>query len=117
MVDKKKVPDDMKGFEEFIESEPDKSFMGKPQGGPKKDTVEHITFLTNDAERLNKIRALLSEKLPFARRHEQGAQLLKDQKEELKELRSKIFSLSDQPDSPMRKNIAQVFNSFFKPQS
>jgi hypothetical protein len=116
-MNKKKVPDDLKGFEEFIESEPDKSFMGKPQGGPKKDSVEHMTFLTNDANRLNKARELLADKIPFATQFEQGKQLLKDQKQEMDELRKRIFALSDEKGSPLRRNLAEIFNSFYKPQN
>ena len=105
----------MKGFEEFMEGEADKSFMGRQNGGTKKDTnFEHFTFLTSDAERLARIKNLLTEKMPFAHRYEQGKQLLKDQKTEVNELRTKIFSLSNKPESPYRKSMGEIFDSYFK---
>lgn len=114
-MDKKKYPDDMRGFEEFIEAEQDKSFMGKPMGGQKKDAgFENFTFLTNDGERLLKIKNLMTEKLPFAARHEQGQAILNIQAQEIRELREKIFLISDKADSPFRKSLGEIFNSYFK---
>lgn len=114
-MDKKKAPDDMRGFEEFIESESDKSFLGRPVGGQKRETsFENFTFLTNDAERLLRIKNLLTEKLPFAARYDQGKTLLRSQEEGMKDVREKIFVISDQKDSPYRKSLSEIFDSYFK---
>lgn len=114
-MDKKRPVDDVKGFEDFIDGENDKSFMGKSSGSQKKDiNYENFTFLTNDAERLSRLKNLLTEKLPFASRFEQGNQILKDQKAEVQELKNRIFLTSDQEGSPYRKSMGEIFDSFFK---
>ena len=71
-MDKKKLKnleeDDIKGFEEFIEGQPSEStFLPRGVGGNKKNEVgfEHFTFLSNDAERLTRLKNLLGQKLPF----------------------------------------------------
>ena len=68
-MDKKKInpalpPEDLKGFEEFIEGESDRTFMGKGHPSKKEVSFEHFTFLTNDSDRLIKLKNLLTEKLP-----------------------------------------------------
>lgn len=111
------VPDDMKGFEDFIEGEPDRSFMGKPVPNPnkKEHTFENLTFLSNDAARLLKIKNLLTEKLPFTTQHEQGKQLIKEQNHDIKEIKDRIFTISDKRNSPYRKSLSEIFDSFFRP--
>jgi hypothetical protein len=123
MMDKKKPgrriePDDVRGFEEFIEGQSsDKSFMPKAVGGTKKveSGFEHFTFLKNDAERLTKLKLLLSEKLPFSEKFDQSAKLIKVQQEELDMTKQDLFNLCDKENSPYRKSISDIFNSFFDP--
>ena len=122
-MDKKKLKnleqDDIKGFEEFIEGQlQDTSFLPKGAGGSSKKNesgFEHFTFLTNDAERLSKLKSLLSEKLPFSSKFDQSAKLIKDQKEEISLLRKNLFQLLDEQGSPYRKSLSEVFDSFFEP--
>lgn len=105
----------MRGFEEFMDGEADKSFMGRPAGGPKRETnFENFTFLTNDAERLYKARNLLTEKLPFAARYDQSKSLLQSQAREVAGLKEKIFVISDKKGSFYRKSLSEIFDSFFK---
>lgn len=123
-MDKKKLvkslePEDLKGFEEFIEGQPAEStFLPRGVGGsPKKNEsgFEHFTFLTNDSVRLTKLKNLLSERLPFSSRFEQGPKLIKDQRDEIEVMKKKIFELSDIEGSSYRKSLSEVFNSFFEP--
>jgi hypothetical protein len=123
-MDKKRLvkslePEDLKGFEEFIEGQPSETnFLPKGVGGSSKKNesgFEHFTFLTNDAERLTRLKVLLTEKLPFSSRFDQSDKLIKEQKEELVILKKRIFELSDLESSRYRKSLREVFDSFFGP--
>lgn len=122
-MDKKRLvkslePEDLKGFEEFIEGQPtDASFLPKGVGGAKKEMAgfEHFTFLTNDSVRLTKLKFLLSEKLPFSARFDQSGKLIQEQKEEIELLKRKMFEVCDKAGSPYRKSVSEIFNSFFEP--
>jgi hypothetical protein len=123
-MDKKKPTkthetDDIKGFEEFIEGQHnDARFLPKGVGHSTKKNesgFEHFTFLTNDAERLSRLKILLGEKLPFSARFDQADKLIKEQKEELKVIKEKIFEISDRPDSPYRKTLREIFDSYYEP--
>lgn len=122
-MDKKRLiknlgPEDLKGFEEFIEGQSSEtSFLPKGVGGGKKDIAgfEHFTFLSNDSVRLTKLKSLLSEKLPFSARFDQSAKLIHEQQEELELMKRKLFEICDKVDSPYRKSVSEIFNSFFEP--
>ncbi len=122
-MDKKKLkalpPEDLKGFEEFIEghSTSDTNFLPRGVGGGNKKEVsfEHFTFLTNDGERLQNLKTLLSIKIPFSRKFEQGKKLIEEEMNEIKEMRSKLFSAQDVPESSFRKSFAEIFNNHFGP--
>lgn len=111
--------EDLKGFEEFIEGQPnDTTFLPRGVGGGSKKNeagFEHFTFLTNDSQRLTKLKNVLGSRLPFSAKFDQGPKLIKDQKDELEILKKKIFELSDKEDSPYRKSLSEIFNSFFEP--
>lgn len=122
-MDKKKLvqslgPEEMKGFEEFIEGQSaDSNFLPRGVGGgAKKSDVgfEHFTFLTNDGNRLQKLKELLSDKLPFSSRFDQGDKLIKEQREEIIILRKKIFEELDKDGSTYRKSLEEIFNPFFE---
>ncbi len=119
-MDKKKFKpfptEDIKGFEEFIENQQsDKPFLPRGiGGGTKKDfSFEHFTFLTNDGERLTNLKLLLSSKIPFSRKYEQGKKLIEEEMEEVKNVRDQLFSIQDQPESPYRKSMREIFQSYF----
>lgn len=122
-MDKKKFvknssSDDLKGFEEFIEGDSsDASFLPKPSGNAAKKEVsfEHFTFLSNDAERMTRTKNLLTHKIPFAAKFEQGQKLLEDQMAEIKVLKTKLFGISDKDGSPYRRSLIDIFDSFFAP--
>lgn len=110
--------ENLKGFEEFIEGQQsESSFLPRGVGGSKKNETgfEHFTFLTNDSERLTKLKSLLTEKLPFSTKFDQSEKLIKDQKSEIELLKTKIFALSNQPDSKYHTSLKEIFDSFFEP--
>lgn len=118
-MDKKKPkapPEDLRGFEEFIEEHPiDKPFLPRGIGGGTKKEVsfEHFTFLTNDGERLHNLKQLLSSKIPFSRRYEQGKKIIDEQKEEIHHMRDQLFEIQDEKDSRYRKSLRDIFQSYF----
>ena len=119
-MDKKRLvksmsPEELKGFEEFIDGEPSSSnFL--PRGNLKKEAAfEHFTFLSNDATRLIKQKNLLMDKIPFATKYEQGEKLIQDQQKEIMLLKKSIFELCNRPQSAYRKSMSEVFDSFFEP--
>lgn len=120
-MDKKKnlkiLPsEDLKGFEEFIEGQPqESSFMNKGVAPKKEVSFEHFTFLTNDSERLLKLKNLLTQKLPFSTKFEQGKTLLNEQREEIVFIKVMLFEIANKPNSAYRKSLGEVFDSFFEP--
>lgn len=122
-MDKKKLiksapSEDLKGFEEFIEGQPqDTNFLPRGVGGgSKRETnFEHFTFLTNDSTRLARLRSLLAEKIPFAGKHPQGEKLLTTQLKDIALIKKKIFDESNKPDSAYRKSLGELFDGFFGP--
>ncbi len=121
-MDKKRLiknleADDLKGFEEFIEGQPsDTNFLPRGVGGGTKkndSNFEHFTFLTNDSVRLTKIKELLSEKLPFSAKFNQSEKLISEQKNEIKLMQKKLFEFCDNKNSPYRKSLSEIMDSFF----
>lgn len=119
-MDKKKgkslPPEDLRGFEEFIEEHQiDKPFLPRGVGGGTKKEVsfEHFTFLTNDGERLHNLKLLLSSKIPFSRRYEQGKKIIDEQKDEIRHMRDQLFEIQDAKDSRYRKSLRDIFKSYF----
>lgn len=119
-MDKKKPkappPEDLRGFEEFIEEhQGDKHFLPRGLGGGIKKEVsfEHFTFLTNDGERLHNLKSLLSSKIPFSRRFEQGKKIIDEQNEEIRHMRDQLFEIQDAKDSRYRKSLRDIFHSYF----
>lgn len=119
-MDKKKPkvtpPEDLRGFEEFIEEQQgDKHFLPRGLGGGIKKEVsfEHFTFLTNDGERLHNLKSLLSSKIPFSRRFEQGKKIIDEQNEEIRHMRDQLFEIQDAKDSRYRKSLRDIFHSYF----
>jgi hypothetical protein len=123
-MDKKRLlkssdSEDLKGFEEFIEGQSsDASFLPKGVGGGSKKNeagFEHFTFLTNDSDRLMKLTNLLNQKLPFSAKFDQSAKLIKEQKDEIELLKKRLLEVCEEKDSPYKKSLREIFNSFFEP--
>jgi hypothetical protein len=106
----------LKGFEEFIDGQSsDGNFLPRGNGTKKDVNFEHFTFLTNDSDRLTKVKDLLMDKIPFATKFEQGQKLINEQNTEIKLLRKNIFGICNRPDSGYRRSMGEIFNSFFGP--
>jgi hypothetical protein len=105
--------DDLRGFEDFIESIPTDQ-KSQNAGNKKNDNgFEHFTFLSNDGTRLEKLKVLFNEKLPFSSKFDQSKKLITDQLEEISILKERLYSTSDRSGSPYRKSISEIFNSYF----
>jgi hypothetical protein len=62
---------------------------------------------------MHRINNLLGDKINFVLRFEQKDKITSLQREDIEELKRKIFIHSDKVDSPFRKSIAEIFNSFY----
>jgi hypothetical protein len=120
-MDKKRLvkntpPEDLKGFEEFIDGQSSETnFLPRGNGTKKEVGFEHFTFLTNDAIRLSKVKDLLMDKIPFATRYEQGEHLINEQVNETKLLKKHLFEMMNRPGSAYRKSLHEIFDNFFEP--
>jgi hypothetical protein len=113
---KKQPPEDLQGFEEFMDALPKEShFLPRGVGGGVKKEVsfEHFTFLTNDGERLQNLKSLLSYKIPFSRKYEQGKKILEEEMDDIKQVRDELFKLQDEKDSGYRKALSEIITSYF----
>lgn len=120
-MDKKKLvkvapPEDLQGFEEFIDSQSkDTNFLPRPSNTKKENSFEHFEFLTTDSQRLLKIKNLFSSKLPFITKYNQANILIKQQSTEINFIKNNLFMLSDKKDSLYRKSLKDVFDNYFEP--
>lgn len=117
MDKKKNLPgEDIKGFEEFIDGQSsDDHFLPRGNAAKKDVGFEHFTFLTNDSERLTKIKDLLMDKIPFATKFNQSQKLINEQKAEIKLLQKNIFGICNRNNSGYRRSMGEIFDSFFGP--
>lgn len=120
-MDKKKLlkiasPDEIQGFEEFIDSQPkDTNFLPRPANSKKESSFEFFEFFSSDAQRLLKVKNLFSHKLPFLNKFQQAEVLIKQQKAEINFIRNNLFIISDKKDSLYRKSLRDVFDNYFEP--
>lgn len=120
-MDKKKLvkvlpPEELQGFEEFIDAQSkDTNFLPKPTGTKKENSFEHFEFLTTDSQRLIKVKNLFSRKLPFTTKYHQAQVLIKQQKAEISFIKNNLFIMSDKKDSLYRKSLRDVFDNYFEP--
>jgi hypothetical protein len=115
--DGKNEENDLRGFQEFIDSQKDEGHSApRPAsiGSRKKESnFNNLTFLTNDRSRLMRTKVLLNEKINFMSKFNQSEALLAHQESELIDLRQRIFEITDEPNSPYRKSMREIFDSFF----
>ena len=114
-MDKKKLlnpknVDDLKGFEEFIDSVSDGP---SPEKNPKSVGGEALSFILNDNIRLKKISRLVSEQLPLAQKHSQGERIIEHQRNLNRQLKNQLYTNLKEPESPLQKTLSQVWNNFF----
>ena len=111
---KNNIEEDLKGFEDFIESIPSET-KSQNNGLKKNDSnVENYTFLSNDGVRLEKLKVLFNDKLPFSSKFDQSKKLISDQLEEISILKERLYSTSDREGSSYRKSISEIFNSYYE---
>ena len=117
-MDKKKIhkpnqPDDLKGFEEFLErADPT---PGQGENNPNKNVGgENYTFLEHDNIRLRKTADLLAGKLPTMKEKSQGEKIIETQRKRNAQLKAELFQLLCTPDSPLEKSLSAIFNPIFK---
>lgn len=114
-MDKKKLlnsknADDLKGFEDFIESVSDGPVQEK---NPKSVGGEALSFILNDNIRLKKISRLVSDQLPLAKNHSQGERIIEHQRNLNQQLKNKLHAILNEPDSTLQKSLSQMWNNFF----
>jgi len=114
-MDKKKVlrsssSDDLKGFEEFLDHVDHDSSVDKIN---KNIGGESLTFLHHDNTRLKKVAALVAQKLPVARHHEQGPKIIEQQRHVNAQLKNDLFRILDKKASPLQKTLSGIWNGYF----
>jgi len=118
-MDKKKLLnpkniDDLKGFEEFIDSVGDGPAIDK---NPKSVGGEALSFIINDNVRLKKLSQLVADQLPLAKNHSQGERIIEHQRNLNRQLKNQLFSVLKEADSPLQKSLEQVWDNFFNPET
>lgn len=106
--------EDLKGFEDFIDNLPSDQRAQFSSSKKNDNGFEHFTFLNNDSVRLEKLKTLFNEKLPFSSKFDQSMKLINDQLEEISILKDRIYSTIDREGSSYRKTISEIFNSYFE---
>ncbi len=114
-MDKKKLirsqsSDDLKGFEEFLDHVDNDNSVDKVN---KNVGGESLTFLYHDNTRLKKVAALVAQKLPVARHHEQGPKIIEQQRHVNAQLKNDLFRILDKKSSPLHKTLAGLWDGFF----
>jgi hypothetical protein len=109
---------DLRGFEDFIKEVPSSDSMTSMRGvsglSNKNDSnFENYTFITNDAERINKLNNLLKDKIDFLTRFDQSGKIIQKQKKDILELKDNLFTISDKENSAYRRSLSDVFDTFF----
>lgn len=102
--------DDLKGFEEFLDHVENDSAIDKVN---KNIGGENLSFLHHDNTRLKKVAALVAQKLPVAKQHEQGPKLIEQQRHVNAQLKNDLFRLLDKKASPLQRSLADLWDGFF----
>ena len=105
----------LKGFEDFVINSEDLNlpFTNSSSKSPKEINHKGISLLENDNARLVKIKELIKHKLPMSSQYSQSLQIIREQKTLLQNLREEIFEFSEQENSPYKKSLSEIFDSFF----
>jgi hypothetical protein len=114
-MDKKKTmrnqaSDDLKGFEEFLDHVDQDSSVDKVS---KNIGGESLTFLLHDNTRLKKVAALVAQKIPVARSHDQGPTIIEQQRHVNAQLKNDLFRILDRKASPLQRTLADLWDGFF----
>jgi hypothetical protein len=112
---KNQESNDLKGFQDYIDDLASKP-SGQKLGNLSKKAegqFEHYTFLINDGNRLKKIKQLYGEKINFSANFDQGIKIIQLQKEEIEDLKNKIFDKMNSSNSGYLKSVSEIYDSFF----
>ena len=106
--------DELIGFKDFLDGE-DKSFLEQP--GSKKrvhSDFELVTFLQHESNRISNHIETFEEKVYILKNYSQFPNLLVDAETQNIEHRVEVIELCKREDSPLFKNLSNVFENFFK---
>jgi hypothetical protein len=114
MTKKRGDPNDLVGFEEFIESM-DHSPGFADRIVIKKDNIqpEFMTFIMNDQVRLKKLTNLVGQRFPIYKKFPQSHNLIQDQQQQLNTLKAELIETLKKEHSPLQKSLQEVFKCFF----
>jgi hypothetical protein len=110
---KNSAQEDLKGFEDFMEGQNED--VGQLKVQKREGNFESYNFLENDSKRLNKIKNIMSQKIPFLSKYDQSSRLILEQKIEIEILKNKLNEIFQQQSSGYQKSIKEVFDSYFGP--
>ena len=110
---KKTAQEDLKGFEDFMEGQNDQAGQLKLQ--KREGNFESYNFLENDSKRLNKIKNIMSQKIPFLSKYDQSSRLILEQKIEIEMLKNHLNEIFKLESSGYQTSLREVFDSYFGP--
>jgi hypothetical protein len=105
--------DEMIGFKDFMEGE-DKSFLENLSQKKRKDAdFELITFLEQESTRISKHIETFEEKVYVIKNYSQNPNLNIEAEAENIQARIETVELCKKENSPLFKNLTEVFRQFF----
>jgi hypothetical protein len=114
MTKNKKDPNDLVGFEEFIESlDAGPAFVDRIT--IRKDNApDYYTFILNDQSRLKKIATIIGQRLPLYKKFPQSQTFIQEEQQKVTALKAELIDILKRENSPLQKSLAEIFNCFIK---
>ena len=114
MVDKKNDNDDLKGFAELLQEQKKNFLPQPPKSSPRENDsgLEQLTFLEEDALRLDKMIDFFDNKLKNS--FIQTAQLIEKQRESNQKLRQSIIPMITGNNTIFMQSLRTIWNTQFK---
>lgn len=108
---KKKVDDDLIGFRDFLDGQPQKSSPKVPNN--RYSDFELITFLEQDSKRITKHIETFEEKVYMIKHYPQDIKLITDQEIQVASKKGETIELLSRKESPLYINFSEIYKSFF----
>jgi len=108
-----KDDDDLIGFRDFLDAEQTET-KKKQNTVRKQNDFELVTFLEQDSSRISNLIETFEEKAYVIKNYSQDPALNIESEHELINSQAAALSLSLRSDAPIYRNLAEVFNNFFK---
>lgn len=111
----KKTDDNITGFAEYLESK--KISLDKPsKPNPRAENTgpELLTFIEDEANRLNCLTNFFDKKLRNSTLYSQTEHLIQKQKNQNEYLRKNLVKVLDHKESELIKNLKSIFEHHFK---